>query len=235
MDEKSIDKFAYEALKAFALTHNYNKWIFDSFRPYIGKNVLEIGCGIGNITRYLVTACETLIGIDTSETFLKHLKIDHPDLELYNFDVSDAGITKLSDKNIDTVVCINVLEHIKDDVATLQNMFNLLKPEGHLLLFVPALDFLYNVIDKNVNHYRRYNRKDLIKKLESVGFKITKSYFSNYIGVFGWFINGNIFRRKDFPVLQPILFDKLVPIISKMEKCVKLPFGMNLIIIASKP
>jgi len=230
-----IDQFAYEALRAFALTHNYNKWIFETFKPFIGKNVLEIGSGIGNISRYLLTSCEKLIGVDTSDIFLKHLKIDYPDIELHNCDVAGAEILKLADRKIDTIVCINVLEHVKDDTAALRNMHELLAPEGNLLLFVPALSFLFGTIDKNVSHYRRYNRKDLTKKLEEAGFSVTKSYYSNYIGVLGWFINGRILRRKNFPILQPILFDKLVPLIAKLEKLIKLPFGMNLTIIANKP
>lgn len=229
-----MDQFAYEVLKAFALTHNYNNWIYQTFRPYISKNVLEIGCGIGNMSRYLLKSCDKLIGIDISSQFLQHIKIDYPELELYPFDVAGEESLKLIEKHINTVVCINVLEHVKDDIQALQNIYNILEPNGKLLLFVPALTVLYGEMDRAVNHFRRYNKKELRTKLESLGFEIEKIFYSNFIGVFGWFLNGKILKRKKFPILQPIFFDKMVPLISKIEKLIRLPFGLNLIIIASK-
>jgi len=232
--KNTIDQFAYEALRAFALTHNYNEWIYEAFRPYLGKTVMEIGCGIGNMSRLFLRSCEKLIGIDTSELFLKHLKIDYPQLELYNYDVSGRDILKLKEKEIDTIVCINVLEHIENDITALENMHHILREKGRFLLFVPALHVLYGTIDKNVSHYRRYDKEPLRKMLESGGFKIKKMHYSNFIGVFGWFLNSRILKRKNFPILQPIAFDKIVPLIAKLEDLIEPPFGMNLVVIAEK-
>jgi len=232
--EDHMHQFAYETLRAFALTHNYNQWIYEAFEPYLGKTVMEIGCGIGNMSRLFLRSCEKLIGIDTSDIFIKHLKIDYPELELYNYDIAGSEVLELKDKNIDTVVCINVLEHVEDDTRALENVHRILGRNGHFLIFVPALKGLYGTIDKNVSHYRRYDKNALKGKLESVGFVIEKIYYSNLIGVFGWFLNGKILKRKTFPILQPMVFDKLVPLISKLEKFIDLPFGMNLIVVATK-
>lgn len=234
MNDKT-DLFAYEALKAFALTHNYNKWIYEIFKPYMGKNVLEVGCGIGNLTRYFLDSCNKLICLDTSPFFIKHLQIDYPELELYNFDIADDKVLSLENKNIDTIVSVNVLEHVENDNKALSNMFRLLQPGGHLLLFVPALSWLFGSLDENVKHYRRYDKDILMRKIENGKFQIDKMFYSNFIGIFGWYLNGKILKRKGFPIVQPIVFDKFVPLLTKIEKSIKPPIGMNLIVIAKKP
>ncbi len=234
-DTNNVDLLGYEALRTFALSHNYNKWIYDLFKDYTaGKTVLEIGCGIGNLTQYFLGSAAKVIGIDTSSFFIKHLRIDCPEVEIHNFDVTDEKVLSLSDKKIDAVVSVNVLEHVQDDEKALRNINALLQPGGYLLLFVPALNWLFGTLDENVGHYRRYGKKDLRDKVERSGFAVEKVFFSNFPGIFGWFVNGRILKRKHFPILQPILFDKLVPLISRIEARRRPPFGMNLIVIAKK-
>ncbi|MDD5688001.1 MAG: class I SAM-dependent methyltransferase [Elusimicrobia bacterium] len=230
----NIDIFAYEVLRAFALTHNYNEWIYKIFQPYLGSCVLEVGSGIGNLTKYFFKSCKKLIGIDISGSFLSHLKIDYPELELYNYDISKNDVLSLSNRKIDTIVCVNVLEHIADEKKALQNMYNLLQTNGHLLLFVPALNWLFGSLDKNANHCRRYDKKLLKNLLEQNGFKLEKMFYSNFIGIFGWFVNGKILKRKSFPIVQPILFDKMVPFLTKIEEYIRPPIGMSLIVIVKK-
>ncbi|MFH1618896.1 MAG: class I SAM-dependent methyltransferase [bacterium] len=238
MTDSGINKtqhFAYEALRMLALTRNYNKWIYETFKDFLaGKNVLEVGCGIGNLSQYFLKSCSRLIGIDNSSFFTQHLKIDHPEIEAYNFDITDDKVTSLSDKKTEVVIAINVLEHIKDDDKALQNMHKLLQPDGRLLLFVPALGWLFGTLDENVGHCRRYGKKDLRDKVERNGFAVDEIFFSNFFGIFGWFINGKIFKRKSFPIMQPILFDKFVPFLSKLEGYFRPGIGMNLIVIARK-
>lgn len=234
-NDNDIETFAHEALKTFALTHNYNRWVCDSFTEYItGRSVLEVGCGIGNLTRRFMEHCSRIVGIDTSDLFIRHLKIDFPEMEIYNFDISDERVRTLAEKNIDAVIAINVLEHVKEDEKALRNMCAIVKPGGRLLLFVPALSWLYGSLDENAAHYRRYDRDELVRKVENTGFTVEKTFFSNFIGIFGWFLNGRILKRKSFPIMQPILFDKLVPTLAKLEKLFRPSLGMNLILIARK-
>lgn len=233
--KQDFENFAHETLKTFSLTGNYNKWVCDSFEEYIsGKTILEVGCGIGNLTRRFVKVCGRVIGIDTSDLFISHLKVDYPEMELYNFDISDKKVIVLSEKGIDAVVAINVLEHVEDDEQSLRNIREILRPRGRLILYVPALSWLYGTIDEELAHYRRYDKDDLIKKLERSGFEVEKISFSNVLGIIGWFVNGKIFRRKAFPIMQTMVFDMLVPALAKLEKLVWLPIGMNLTVIAIK-
>lgn len=101
-------------------------------------------------------------------------------------------------------------------------------------MFVPAGEFLYGSLDKNLNHYRRYDKAELINKVRTVKFEVKQIKYCNFIGIFGWLVNSKILKRKKFSILQPLIFDKFVPIISKIEEKVELPIGMNLLLIGEK-
>jgi len=104
-----------------------------------------------------------------------------------------------------------------------------------LLLIVPAIENAYGTMDKKVGHFRRYSKYDIVKKLSGVNFTIEKIQYHNIFGLIGWLLNARIFKRSEFPIFQTIFYDKLIPFISKLEKNVKLPIGMNLFVIAVKP
>jgi SAM-dependent methyltransferase len=233
ISEKRTLDIGHETLKTFSLAHNYNIWIINLFAPYIGKKILEIGSGIGNLTYYLqhfgVLSC-----IDISDYYLAHMRIDYPDIAFYKYDVSDEAIKALKSEQFDTVVCVNVLEHVADDRKALENLYAILKPGGRLLLYVPALQFLYGSVDKNLQHHRRYNKAPLEKLLRQTGFSIERIFYSNFVAIFGWYFNSRIQRKMELSYWQTMLFDKFAPIFEKIEKRIKPPVGMCLIAIAKK-
>lgn len=229
---KSTD-LAHETLKTFSLTHNYNIWIIDLFAPYLGRKILEIGSGIGNLTCYLKHFGE-LSCVDISGYYLAHMRIDHPDLTFYQFDVSDDAIQYLNKERFDTIVCVNVLEHVADDFKALINMYAILEPGGRLLLYVPALPFLYGSVDKNLYHHRRYSKNKLETLLLRTGFSIEKLFYSNFIALFGWFFNSKIRRTKELSYWQTMLFDKFAPVFEIIENRIKPPLGLSLIAIVKK-
>ncbi len=231
--QKQITDIAHETLKTFSLTHNYNKWIINLLSPYIGQKILEIGCGIGNLTFYLQNFGD-LHCLDISEFYLAHMKIDFPHIKFHNYDITDEHVSTLQMHKFDTIVCVNVLEHIENDKKGLYNMFQILCPEGRLLIYVPALQFLFGSLDTNLSHYRRYNKQQLIKILTEVGFKIETIFYSNFIGILGWFLNGKIRQKKEIPCWQTILFDKFVPLCAKLESYFHPPIGMSLMVVARK-
>jgi SAM-dependent methyltransferase len=140
----------------------------------------------------------------------------------------------LAARKFDTVICLNILEHLKNDLKAVQNMSSLLQPQGRLIILVPALKTLYGSMDISFEHYRRYNKKDLKALIDGQNLKIVKFYYMNFLGLLGWFFNGRILKKKELPENQTKLFDTLVPFLCFTEKVIRPPLGQSLILIAQK-
>jgi SAM-dependent methyltransferase len=224
---------ARETLKTFALTHNYNQWVINLMRPHVGRRILEVGCGIGNLTTYL-QAFGSLTCIDISELYLAHMRIDFPGVRFVQCDAAGAGF-RAAGEGFDTVVCVNVLEHVQDDVRALVNFHGALAPGGRLLVHVPALPWLYGSLDRELDHFRRYSRQQLVGLLAAAGFAVERAEYCNLLATLGWFVNARLLGKRELSNWQTILFDKFVPLIERIERGIKPPFGMSLFAVARKP
>jgi 2-polyprenyl-3-methyl-5-hydroxy-6-metoxy-1,4-benzoquinol methylase len=213
----------------------YNQWIFSKFRPFLGRRVLEIGSGIGNITKFLLDR-DLVIATDMEPKYLALLKNtfgNYKKFRVESIDISSAESGRLRSDHIDSVVCFNVLEHIEQDETALKNIFNLLEPGGRLLLFVPSHSWLYGSLDQHLGHCRRYGKKGLKHKLEMIGFTVVFLEYFNRMGILGWFLNSKILRKKRLPSFQLRIYNLLVPLF-KLEKFLPLPFGTSLLVVAEK-
>jgi SAM-dependent methyltransferase len=130
---------------------------------------------------------------------------------------------------------MNVLEHIKDDQKAINNVYQILEPGAHFLIIVPAMDFLYAILDYEGGHYRRYTKSELSMKLKRAGFQIVKMHYINFPGAVGWYFNYVLLKKKLFAKGTFKLYNSLVPIFRLVESIVKFPFGMSVIAIAKKP
>ena len=215
----------------------YNEWIFDQFRPYLGRRVLDVGCAIGNITQYLLDR-EFVCGIDVVEEFTTEIRkrfADRLNFRAALFDIADpAVVTALASDNIDTIISVNVLEHVEDDGQALDNMNRILTPGGKLLLLVPALQWLYGTMDAADNHYRRYCKRLLRERITAAGFNVEKVYYMNLIGIAGWFLNGKILKNDLISTSHYSLYNRIVPVISKVESLVHPPIGLSVVSVATK-
>jgi 2-polyprenyl-3-methyl-5-hydroxy-6-metoxy-1,4-benzoquinol methylase len=214
---------------------NYNRWLFRNISPYLGQRILEIGGGVGSMTRMFLGR-KLIVSTDVTDYNISHMKRQfsrNKNFHAVKTDIS-RGVSGLNRFRFDTVVCINVLEHIKDDVATIRNAGSLLDKKGHLVLLVPAFSRIYGTIDRSDSHFRRYDKAVTIKKVEKAGFRVIKSFYMNVPGFFGWYYHGKLLKAKTHPEGDISFFDKLVPIFSFFEKIFKPPFGLSLIVIAEK-
>jgi len=226
-----------DTLYRMRLARNNTRWIFEQIRPYMGDNILEVGSGIGNISKFLVSFNKNLVFTDINNSYLEYLRhrfIGNPKVKVIPHDVLSTDLSRISHFNIDTVVCINVLEHIKEDKKVLENIYKILNENGKLILIVPAMKNLYGSLDEKLGHFRRYNKDELVGKLEQENFVIEKSCYHNLVAAIGWFVNGRIFRRKLMSGFQVSLFDKFVPLLAAIERKIRIPFGLSLIMICRK-
>ncbi len=170
---------------------NYNNWIIGKFVPYLGDNLLEIGTGQGNFKKYLQGKVKKHVSLDIDKNVIERAKLRDPQGYYEVADVSDEStLQNLMQYQFDAVICVNVLEHIPDHKSAVNNMLKVLKPGGHLLLFVPAFSHLYNDLDRLAGHLRRYKKQDITNLLDSTHKSkiIMKEYF-NPVGAFGWWLN----------------------------------------------
>lgn len=219
---------------------NYNRWQYEQFQKYIGRCVLEIGCGLGNLTQYLLEDAAYLLSVDIKSEatdFAKKRFYGHPNFCVEQLDVFSQGLRQYADKAFDTIVFSNVLEHIEDDEAAMQTCREILRPSaGKLLLLIPAHRFLYGTLDQESGHHRRYTKKSLIRLANSLGFKIIEIYAFNFIGAVGWYLNYCLMRRKNSNntplTFQMGFYDRvLVKLCKSMEAKVRPWIGISYIMI----
>lgn len=208
----------------------YNKWTVKKFESFLKGDILEIGCGIGNFTNFL-KKFGNVWAIDINENYLKQ-SVD-PDIKIGLGDI-EKGEYFFTKRKFDTIVCLNVLEHIRDDKRALKNIHELLKADGNLILLVPAYDFLFGEIDKSIGHFRRYYKNQLKNILEDMGFKVIKSRVINFLGGIGWWISSRIFSSNKVNESNIKIFNLIAPLVLSIEDIFEPPLGTSILIIAKK-
>jgi SAM-dependent methyltransferase len=156
-----------------------------------------------------------------------------PGVTVDYWDLNEEAPASLLEEQFDTIVCLNVLEHIKDHETALKRMHARLAPGGRLVLLVPAHQMLFNGFDRGVSHFRRYNKPGTRKLLAEAGFQLDKVWYFNMLGALGWYVNGNILGKTLLPAGQLKLIDALVPVL-RAESMLPRPFGLSLIAVARK-
>jgi len=229
-NSNTIKNYEFEDLQ---YANNYRSAILKEFLPYLKGEIIEVGAGIGQFTELLKTIndAKRILTIEPHEPFVKKIKQTLPDIEAIRGTIKSVNLNS----QWDAIVCVNVLEHIKDDLDELKYYNQLLENNGgNLCLFVPARKELYSDIDALFGHYRRYNRKELISKLNQSGFNIVKMHYFNFIGYFSWFLIFKMFKTRTFNPTAVKTFDKyILPVMHSWEyNFVRPPFGQSLIAVA---
>jgi SAM-dependent methyltransferase len=223
-------------LEAMSFAQNYHKWILDEISPYLGNNVAEVGAGTGNFTEFLLGSnIKHLVAFEPSDNMFVLLKkkyAKNSKVNTVNNFFEDLSMNYID--AFDSVCYVNVLEHIKDDREALSHAYKTLRKNGHILIFVPALAFLYSNLDKKVGHYRRYSKIELINTVLSVGFSIEKVKYFDIAGIIPWYI-AFVLLKQTTTEGNVSMYDKVVvPIMRKIEHNITPIIGKNLILVGRK-
>lgn len=224
-------------LRRMARLAPYNAWLDARFRHFLGDRVLEVGSGVGNQTRYFLDK-ELVIASDIEPHYVRELnaKFDrHSNVRVasFRFPLNAVSREALRRERIDTVVCLNVLEHIEHDFAALEDFASVLEPGGRLVLLVPAMPALYGSLDTHLNHFRRYDRQALGDSVTRAGFDVQTLRYLNRPGVFGWWLNSRVLKRRVLPRGQLAAFKWIQPLL-RLEENANPSFGMSLLVLATK-
>lgn len=202
-----------DILESLSGAHRFNRWMADTVSPYLGDQVLELGAGIGNLARHLARHRKRYIATDIDLEHIERLKarMQHrPNVEIEVCDLSNRSDFQLWRDSLDSVVCLNVLEHVEDDMTGLENLYRCLRPGGRAIVLVPQGARVYGTLDQVLGHYRRYSKAELQQKMSKVGFRVEQVLDFNRMTYPGWFINGRILKRKHFSRFQLKVFDRMV-------------------------
>jgi glycosyltransferase involved in cell wall biosynthesis len=209
VDDIYEEKLGHSVLFSFSKTPRFNRWMADTIRPWVGNDVLEIGAGMGNLTQQILPRHSYTVA-DIDSLHLDYLKNRFTGNKRVT--VKQANLESEEDFHsmlgqFDTVVCLNVIEHVEKDSLALKNIFSSLRSGGRACLLVPRGQWLFGSLDTGLGHVRRYAEDEFRQKVEEAGFEIEKIFTFNRISVPAWFVSGKIFKRKSFSRFSLKLFD----------------------------
>jgi glycosyltransferase involved in cell wall biosynthesis/precorrin-6B methylase 2 len=224
-------------LDALSVAGNFNRWMADTISPFVGKRVLEVGAGIGNLTRRLCVRRKLYIATDYDPEHLEQLrkKFQHrPAVRIQKLDAEAPSDFEPFAGSVDSVICLNVLEHLEHDADVLRRILTLLEPGGRLVLLVPNGPAAYGTLDTAVGHFRRYTREGLATLLANTGYELEKMISFNRVSWPGWRFNGQVLKAKGLSKTTMWLFNKLVWLWRIIDD--KLPWEpVSIIAIARRP
>ena len=225
-----------EILDALSYAPNFNHWMADTILPYAGERVLEIGAGTGNLTRPLAHRRKYYAATDIGQEHLEALRnrfAHRPNLEVRRCDVINAEDTGYFRGRVDTIVCLNVLEHVDDATAALRNLYDVLEPGGRLIVLVPQGPEIYGALDQALGHHQRYTQQQLRERLAEAGFSVERLIEFNRVSRPGWIFTGKVLRRRTLPRFPLRIFNSLVWLWRKIDGSLPWP-SVSIIAIARK-
>jgi 2-polyprenyl-3-methyl-5-hydroxy-6-metoxy-1,4-benzoquinol methylase len=235
------DVIGRETLDLFADARRFNQWMFSNLSPYCKDNILEIGSGIGNISEFLIEKYNKVSLSDLRDNYCgileKRFSRESHLEKVYQLDLGEPNLHQSHLKLIgafDTVIASNVVEHVENDRLAVSNCFEMLKPKGRLVVLVPAYESLYNGLDKDLGHFRRYNRRSISDLLRQEGFSIIHTRYFNAAGILGWWFSGTVQKKTTLQKNQLELYNKLIPFIRLIDRIVFNRMGLSVIAVGEK-
>lgn len=227
-----------QILETIQKADKFNAWMYDQIKPWLRADILEIGSGIGTFSEMIARDFDNKIILsDIDKKYVEKLEEKFKDKK--NVTARKLDLNKKEDfkglKNIGSCFALNVMEHVEKDIDAMNHIYDILEEGGRFVILVPAHKALYNTLDKAVGHHRRYNKKEMRKRVAKTKFKIKKMFYFNAPSILGWFITGNVLKKKTLGSGSMKLFNKLVPIIRPIEKYVlRKKIGISLIAVLEK-
>jgi glycosyltransferase involved in cell wall biosynthesis len=215
---------------------SYNQTMFELFAPFLGRRVLEIGAGAGNLSRFVLDR-DYVILTDFETEYLHLLRRrfgTYENVQIRHLDLNTFTAADLAGDGIDSVVCLNVLEHIEDDRRVLKELFRAIEPGGVVVVLVPAHPEFYSDLDRNLGHFRRYTKELLEERFREAGFLVEKSRYFNWVGAIGWYLFGRVLKRPHITKAATRGY-RLASSLRGLEEPAGFGFGLSTIVVGRRP
>lgn len=235
---QTADQYAADDLETMREAKRYAEHLFQLFKPHVGRRVLEVGCGIGTMSRRLADVADIVVGIEPNAHcagLVGEEMRGEPKFSLRTCHLEECDPAELTALAFDTVFCINVLEHIEDDLAALRTFHDTLVPGGKVLVWVPAVQAAYGPLDAELGHHRRYSKASLGAAFTAAGLDLLTLRYSNPIGLLGWMFNAHVLKTRAHSVAQVRVFDTFIaPWALPLERLLPPPIGLSLIAVGQR-
>jgi len=229
---KKINNYEGWELKYFDNSKNFREYQYQLIKEYIKKITAEVGPGNGASIKDYIHKCEQLNLFEPDRNLYLNLKknyFNNKKVKIYN------KLLNVSKKKYQTILYLDVLEHIENDKAEILKAYNLLEKKGYLVINVPAFQILYSIFDKDIGHFKRYRKKDFYKIAKKFKIQIVKIKYYDSIGfllslVSKIFLNN---YKKNFK--QKIKIWNFLILLSKiLDKIIFHSFGKSLLVVIEK-
>jgi len=216
------------------LLNRFDRWLLDEVKDHLGQRIIEVGCGHGNLTALLLDR-ELVVATDLDAASVETVRNrfrGHGNVRACVFDVACPPPKELIDCRVDSVISLNVLEHLPQDDLAVGNMIGLLPRGGTLIIVVPAHMWLYGTMDAAIGHYRRYTKDTMRSLLQKGGARIESQFYCGLVAAVGWWFSGHVLKKKTPPEGQLQVYNRLVPLFQLGERLIRPPLGISLVSIA---
>ena len=234
------DRSGLETLELFSEAGQFNGWMFERIRGHCRGAILEIGSGIGNMSAYLVDHFADVTLSDMQPEYCRRLRRDFGERsslrDIFSVDLAAVDFERAYPQllgRFDTVVALNVVEHIDDHELAIRNAHRLLRNGGRLVILVPAYPWLYNSLDRELGHFRRYTKKSLERLLSGERLRVVEMGFFNAAAIGGWWLAGSVLRMNKIKKGLLNLYNSLVGVMRLADKVVGRRIGLSIIVVAT--
>jgi 2-polyprenyl-3-methyl-5-hydroxy-6-metoxy-1,4-benzoquinol methylase len=239
MSANNDDYIGHANLEIISENYRFNDWMYRQIKTRLKEklgNILEVGSGLGTFSEKIIRDMEPSSRItltDVSASYVQALRKRYSSCQNVYVNIMDLNsreeYSKIGYEKYDSIIALNVLEHIKDDQLALLELYKMLKKGGILVILVPCHKFLFNVIDVNIGHFRRYTKKELRDKVNQTNFNVEHMRYFNTLGMVGWYFNGNVFKNAGINPTASKWFDRLVPFLDYLDRMTFNKIGLSLI------
>ncbi len=238
---ETFDPIGTNTLEAIARADRFNKWMYETIKPFLLGSILEIGSGLGNISKFAIKDQLKITLSDFNLDYCRRLEdsFGHHDnvQSVCSIDLQHPNFCKYYSEyyeKYDTVFLLNVIERLENDINAIENCRYMLKPQGTLVVLAPAYPYLFSRFDKELGHYRRYTLKTLSSVIRKNSFELIHKQYFNLAGLGAWFIFGKVLKRKMIGKGEMSLYNKWVPVFKMVDNITMKKAGLSAIVVGKK-
>lgn len=232
-----MDEFKYvgSELDMFSAVRNWKSYWSSKIRPFIQGDVLEVGAGIGSNTRFLDQSPRgRWVCLEPDETLIARIQDNLGDPQSDRIEIACGTLQSFESGRFDTIIYIDVLEHIEHDKAELEKASSILRERGRIIVLSPAHQFLFTAFDAAIGHFRRYNAST-IRALTPSSVRLERLFYLDSAGMVLSLAN-RMLLKQSMPTEQQLSFwdRRVIPVSRVIDPLLLGSLGKSIVVVWQK-